>query len=45
MVRSQSKRSKASERSDQAIKDDFHQSKFLITVASASPGDVYMTTT
>ena len=38
------KRSRASERSDQAIKDDFHRSKFLIPVANASTGDVYVTT-
>jgi len=38
------KRSRASERSYQAIKDDFHRSKFLIPVANASTGDVYMTT-
>ena len=30
--------------SDQAIKDDFHPSKFLIPVANASTGDVYVTT-
>ena len=33
-----------SEQSDQAIKDDFHRSKFLIPVANASTGDVYVTT-
>ena len=38
------KRSRASERNDQAIKDDFHRSKFLIPVANASTGDVYVTT-
>jgi len=38
------KRSRASEQSDQAIKDDFHRSKFLIPVANASTGDVYVTT-
>jgi len=38
------KRSRASERSDQAIKDDFHRSRFLIPVANASTGDVYVTT-
>ena len=38
------KHSRASERSDQAIEDDFHQSKFLIPVANASTGDVYVTT-
>jgi len=32
------------ERSDQAIKDDFHQSRFLITVTNASTGDTYVTT-
>jgi len=29
---------------NQAIKDDFHRSKFLIPVSSASTGDVYVTT-
>ena len=38
------KRSRASERSDQAIKDDFHRSRFLIMVANASMGDAYVTT-
>ena len=38
------KRSRASERSDQAIKDDFHRSRFLIPVANASTGEVYVTT-
>ena len=38
------KRSRASERSDQAIKDDFHRSRFLIAVANASTGDAYVTT-
>ena len=38
------KRSRASERSDQAIKDDFPRSRFLIPVANASTGDVYVTT-
>jgi len=38
------KRSRASKRSDQAIKDDFHRSKFLIPVANASTCDVYVTT-
>ena len=37
------KRSRASERSDQAIKDDFYRSRFLIPVANASTGDVYVT--
>ena len=36
------KRSRASEWSDQAIKDDFHRSRFLILVANASTGDVYV---
>ena len=38
------KRSRASEQSDQAIKDDFHGSKFLIPVTNASTGNVYVTT-
>ena len=38
------KPSRASERSDQAIKDNSHQSKLLILVANASTGDVYVTT-
>jgi len=38
------KRSRASEQSDQAIKDDFHRSRFLIPVANASTADVYVTT-
>ena len=38
------KRSRALERSDEAIKDDFHRSRFLIPVANASTGDVYVTT-
>ena len=40
------KRSRASERSNQAIKDDFHCSTFLIPVANTSTGDidVYVTT-
>jgi len=38
------KRSRASERSDQAIKDNFHQSRFLIPVTNASTGNVYVTT-
>jgi len=37
-------RSRASEWSDQAMKDDFHRSNFLIPVANASTGDVYVTT-
>jgi len=38
------KRSRASEQSDQAIKDDFHRSRLLIPVANPSTGDVYVTT-
>jgi len=38
------KRSRALERNDQVIKDDFHRSRFLIVVANASMGDVYVTT-
>jgi len=38
------KRSRASERSDQVIKDNFHRSKFLIPVTNASTGEVYATT-
>jgi len=38
------KRSRASEWSDQAIKNDFHRSRILITVANASMGDAYVTT-
>ena len=38
------KRSRASERSDQAIKDDFYRSRFLIPVANASTGELYVTT-
>ena len=38
------KRSSASERSDQVIKDNFHRSRFLIAVANASIGDTYVTT-
>ena len=38
------KRSRALEWSDEAIKDDLHQSRFLIPVANASTGDVYVTT-
>jgi len=38
------KQSRASEQSDQAIKDDIHRSRFLIPVANASTGDVYVTT-
>ena len=43
-LRSIIKRSRASERSDQVIKDDFHRSKFLIPIANDSTGDVYVTT-
>ena len=35
---------RSTEQSDRAIKDDFHRSKFLIPVANASTGDVYVTT-
>jgi len=35
--------SKQSNRSDQVIKDDFHRSRFLIPIANASTGDVYVT--
>jgi len=35
--------SRASEWSDQAIKDDFHRSRFLIPVTNASTGDMYVT--
>ena len=42
--RSTIKRSRASEQSDRAIKDDFHRSKFLIPVANASTGDLHVTT-
>ena len=38
------KQSRALEQSDQAIKDDFHWSRFLIPVTNASTGDVYVTT-
>ena len=38
------KRSRASEWSDQAIKDDFHWSRFLIAVTNTSTGDAYVTT-
>ena len=38
------KRSRALEQSDQVIKDDFHQSRFLIVVANASAGNAYVTT-
>jgi len=38
------KRSRASERSDQALKDDFHRSRFLIAVATPSMGNTYVTT-
>jgi len=38
------KRSRASEWSDQAIKDDFHLLRFLILVTNASTGDVYVNT-
>jgi len=38
------KRSRASEQSDQAIKDDFHRSRFLIPVANTSTGELYVTT-
>jgi len=38
------KQSRALEWSDQAIKDDFHRSRFLIPVANASTGDLYVTT-
>ena len=38
------KQSRALERSNQAIKDDFRWSRFLIPVANTSTGDVYVTT-
>jgi len=38
------KRSRVSERSYQIIKDDFHRSRFLILVANASTGHVYVIT-
>jgi len=38
------KQSRASKWSDQAIKDDFHRSRFLIPVANASTGNTYVTT-
>ena len=38
------KQSRASEWSNQAIKDDFHWSRFLIPVTNASTGDMYVTT-
>jgi len=38
------KRSRALEQSDQAIKDQFCRSRFLIPVANASTGDVNVTT-
>jgi len=34
------KRSRTSEQSNQAVKDNFHRSRFLILVANASTGDV-----
>ena len=38
------KQSRASEWSDQVIIDDFDRSRFLIPVANASTGDMYVTT-
>jgi len=38
------KRSRALEQSDQAIKDDFHWSRFLIPVTNASTSEEYVTT-
>jgi len=38
------KRSRALEQSKQAIKDDFHWSRFLISVANVSTGKKYVTT-
>ena len=38
------KQSRTLEQSDQAIKDDFHRSRFLVPVANAFTGNMYVTT-
>ena len=38
------KRSRSTEGSNQAMKDDFFRSRFLIPVANASIGDIQVTT-